>query len=207
MPSETSGTVAASGKAELYAQLLDKQVLDPARRAGYDLPVVGTSPAPEGLVTWKAPTERWWIFASHRDDPVAAEAGGLVVPPDVYSRLTELLKHGFAPDIVVVGHEMPGRWSPGDPLPEADRKRESSAQTAATAAAACARSDAARQVSRGAIKVGWTLAQAGAALAIGVGSLLAELAVSVALDPIVLAGVRVPDSDLVIWVEVARWQA
>lgn len=178
-----------------------ERLLEPARRAELNLPIVGTSTEPEGEVHWQAPSGQWWLIGDHRSDPTAEQYGGVVVPDEVQARLTRLLREGFAPDMILVGHEMPYGYSPGDPIPSlvpAPRRQLAPVavpQSTRALEAAATGTAVSLAVGRSAFRAIGVLAAKAAA----VGSALGEL------DPIVIAGVRDERSGAVTWVEVARW--
>lgn len=180
--------------------VLSQRLLTPARAAGRDLEVIGVGPPPTGETLVQEPGGRWWMFNDHRDDPLARMHGGAVVPRDVRERLEQLLANGFSADLILVGHELPGDWSPGRPIPElgpapsdAIRKSPRRDPHGAVADSAAARAIASTMRS---------LAGAGAAL----GTSLARLAGALAeLDPVIVAGAHIPNSDHLVYVEVARW--
>jgi hypothetical protein len=181
----------------------EEKLLGPARRAGYELPVIGTAMEPQGEVEYQAPKGQWWIFNYHRDDPTAALHGGVVVPIEVRQRLEQLLRHGFAPDTIWVGHEMPINWEPGQPKPDlVPQKRPATTDlvTSPRSPALPARSaEVGVAVGKGLLKVTKALVTGAAAAGLAIGSAMAEL------DPIIVAGVRDPSSGAVTFVEVARW--
>lgn len=194
----------------LLAEATRERLLGPARRAGYDLPVIGTSEAPEGEFLWQAPTARWWVFNDHRDDPTVAQYGGVVVPTDVKERLTKLLAEGFSPDLILIGHEMPDRWAPGDCVPELVPVSTQTLPRADAATPVLQRlvtSQTSRDVGVGALKVGKAAFLGGLALGVLTGQVVAAVAAAAAqLDPVIVAGVRAPGASYATWVEVARWE-
>lgn len=190
--------------------LLEERLLRPARAANQDVEVIGTSEAPEGEFLWQAPTERWWVFNDHRDDPTVAQYGGVVVPADVKERLLRLLAEGFAPDLILIGHEMPDRWKPGDPVPELVPVSTPTLPAAGAATPVLPRlvtSQTSRDVGVGALKVGKAAFLGGLALGVLTGQVVAAVAAAAAqLDPVIVAGVRAPGASYATWVEVARWE-
>lgn len=188
---------------------LNARMLDPAHRIGYELPVIGTSTAPQGEFLWQAPTEQWWLFNGHRDDPTAVQYGGVVVPPDVKERLTRLLTEGFAPDVILIGHEMPHGWGPGSPLPDlvpTPPSRLPGRPRRSTAAGSPTASHTSRNVGVGVLKLGKAVVLGGVAVGVALGAAVGAVSAAAArLDPVIVAGVRNPGTGLVTWVEVARW--
>jgi len=64
-----------------------------------------------------------------------------------------------------------------------------------------------RDVGRGALKVGKLALAGGIALGVVTGAVVAAVAAAaVDLDPVIVAGVRLPGSDVATFVEVARWE-
>lgn len=184
-------------------QRLETELLAPARRAGIELSVIGTTMEPRGQVEYQAPNGQWWIFNHHRDDPTAALHGGVVVPTEVRQRLEQLLRHGFAPDTIWIGHEMPVEWHPGQPKPDlVPQRRPATTDLVTTArrpALPAGSADFGVAVGKGLLKATKALVLGAAAVGLAVGSAMAEL------DPIIVAGVRDPSSGAVTFVEVARW--
>lgn len=178
---------------------VETRVIAPARQAGYELPIIGTSEEPQGEVLWQAPSGHWWLFRDHESDPSAERYGGVVVPDDQREKLEELLRNGFSPDLILVGHEMPQDYSPGDAVPDVVPPRQRQLGPPPS------RVWKARQpvvVDGGtALAMGRALFKATSAVVAGAVALGAALG---SLDPVVLAGVRHP-SGAVTWVEVTRW--
>jgi hypothetical protein len=183
----------------------EERLLLPARRAGYDLPIIGTSDEPDDDVYWQAPSGHWWLITDRQTDPTAEMYGGVVVPQAEREKLTELLREGFSPDRILVGHEFPTGWSPGDPTP--DLVPKASTSLAPRPALAIERRD---EIAATSTEVATTLGRAtlSATKALVVGAAAVGAAIGQAfsgLDPIIIAGVRDPRTKAVTWVEVARW--
>lgn len=186
------------------SEAVEERLLEPARRADVVVPVLGTAPKPTGRVHWQAPTGRWWLIDEFRSDPTAQAYGGVVVPAEVRGRLKDLLRAGFAPDIVLVGHEMPDRFAPGDPVPDlvpgqatpSDRMPATLVNPSTDAAL-----DAARQGSEKALAL---TRLAGKALVALVSAAAAAGSALSRLDPVIVAGVEV-EAGVFVWVEVDRW--
>lgn len=177
-------------------------MIEPAQRAGYDLTVLGTSNEPDGEMFWQAPSGRWWLFRDHRSDPTVEQYGGMVVPSEQREKLVRLLQTGFSPDIILTGHELPLGHSPGDPLPElvpTPRPQLIRPRSQRHAVLASESSHSVHMVGRVA---------SSAIKRLAIGAVSAGIAMGIAmsnLDPVVLAGVRDPNSGALTWVEVARW--
>ena len=178
---------------------VEERLLLPARRAGYDLPVIGTSEEPAGDAYWQGPTGSWWLITDRRTDPTAEIYGGVVVPEAEREKLVRLLREGFAPDRILIGHEMGPRWTPGDPIPDFVPKRPSAPQGLQRADLAVASTKATMTLGHAAVTATKALFVGAVAVGSAVGQALSEL------DPVIIAGVRDPRSGAVTWVEVARW--
>lgn len=186
-------------------EVVTTRLISPAARAGLDLKVLGEAPAPEGEFTWQADSGRWWVFNDHKADPTAAQYGGVVVPADVQERLVQLLRNGFAPDMILVGHEMSEDWSPGEKLPDLvpsttrrlpDRQAQMRGVPAITS----------RDVGVGALEVGKAAVVASMAVGVALGAVAGALMRAASeLDPVIVAGVQIPGTDVLCWVEVDRW--
>ena len=182
----------------------EESLLAPARRAQLELPVIGTSEEPHGDVYWQDPTSQWWLFSHHLSDPTAEQYGGVVVPEEQREKLVRLLREGFSPDLVWVGHELPARWSPGETLPDLVPAAPASTALAIGGGSikpelSAGSAQAAVTIGRSAFKVTKTLVVGAATVGLALGATMAEL------DPIIIAGVRHPDLGAVTWVEVTRW--
>lgn len=175
-----------------YASAVDK-LLQPAQRAGLDLPALGTSNEPKGPMYWQAPTENWWLFSDHRSDPTAEAYGGVVVPREQRKKLVRLLAEGFDPDIVLVGHELPIGVTPSDPVPDLVPVSVPGSRAIAPPSLSPGTKRTLAALLEGAVTAGSLLASTSAALG----------RAAVQLDPVVLAGVR--HDGCVVWVEVCRW--
>lgn len=184
----------------------EERLLAPARRAGYDLPVIGTSEEPDGDVYWQAPTGNWWLITDRRSDPTAALYGGVVVPDREREKLVELLRKGFSADRVLVGHEFPLDWSPGDPVPDLVPKVPSTQLVPRPSLEAARRAEIAAASTRASAMLGRAALTATKALVVGAVAVGAAIGAGfAALDPVLIAGVRDSRTGAVTWVEVARW--
>ena len=185
------------------SEAVEERLLAPARRAEVVVPVLGTAPKPTERIHWQAPTGRWWLIDDFRSDPTAETYGGVVVPADVRGRLKDLLRAGFAPDLVLVGHEMPDQYTPGDPVPNLVPEQAPASPIPATLVnpSPDAALEAARQGTKGVL----TLSRlAGKALLALVGTAVAAGSVLSRLDPVIVAGVEIRPG-VFAWVEVDRW--
>lgn len=179
-----------------------QRLLQPADHAGHSLEVLGRSEQPPNGYPWLAPTGRWWTFFEHDSDPTALMYGGVVVPAEVRSKLEQLLREGFAPDVILVGHELPARWEPGDPLPSlvpaAPPSTELPARQALYLPDPKKSADVAVRTAGALGKAAFAIGKSAAQIGVALGASLAQL------DPVILAGVRHEDGS-VTWVEVVRW--
>lgn len=186
---------------------VEARLLAPARRAGYELAVIGTSSEPDGPLYWQvAPGGNWWLFSDHRSDPTAEQYGGVVVPESERAKLARLLREGFSPDRILIGHELGPGFEPGSPLPQLVPTRAAKpavlptqSEIARQSQHAVASAETAQTLGRVAVKATVALARGALALGVAVGNVVGSL------DPVIVAGVRDPGSGAVTWVEVARW--
>ena len=177
---------------------LERQVLAPARSVGEDLALVAITEPPPPVSIMHPPQGGTWIAAYHDSDPVAQARGALHAPEAEVARLTKLHDAGVEPDVILVGHQLPDRWQPGDPVPAAYLPSEVATVDRLLATQAAA------------VGVGFDFLRAlagigvglGAATAAGVGRAADAVA---ALDPFVLAGVREPKTGLIGWVFLGGW--
>jgi hypothetical protein len=115
---------------------LEEQVFAPARSIGEELSLVAITEPPPPVKTIHPPQGGTWVAAYHDTDPIAQGRGGFLhAPEDEIERLTGLFEVVKA-DVVVVGHELPGHWRPGDPVPPAYLPGEASTASRVLAAQA-----------------------------------------------------------------------
>jgi hypothetical protein len=177
---------------------LERRVLAPARKLGEDLPLVAITEPPPPVSIMHPPQGGTWIAAHADRDPVAMARGALHAPEAEIERLTKLYDAGMRPDLILVGHQLPGRWQPGDPVPAAYLPGETSAVNRVLAAQTAALGFGLGLIQAAAgIGVGLVGAAAG-----GMGNLVDAAA---ALDPFVLAGIRDPQTGLVGLVYLGGW--
>lgn len=184
-----------------FARLLERRVLAPARAVDEELAVVAVTEPPRPVQVLYPPHGGTWIAALHGTDPVALARGATYAPPREIRRMKQMRRAGVDPDLVLILHELAGHWRQGDPVPDAyaPGARATVGRVVATQA--------------GMFEVGRTLLRAAAGAteraARGIGAATvgaaAGLAEVVALDPVVLGGVRCPDTGLVAWVKLASW--
>lgn len=171
------------------AELTERRILNPARRAGHELTVIGPSRLPrrEHVIvrTPKGP----WLLVDHRDDPTTDPyRGKLPIPKDILTTLTKLDDAGACPDHIWIGHELPKQWKEGDNLtnliPPPARLRQRDELLTKT--------------------IRTTLHLTGKALTAAAVAALSPLAL-IGTDPVLLGGVQHPTEPVVVWVELARW--
>ncbi len=102
------------------ARRVERQVLAPARMLGEELSLVAVTEPPPPVSIMHPPQGGTWIAAYHDSDPVALARGGYLHAPEAeIERLTRLYEAGVDPDAILIGHQLPGHWRPGDPVPPA----------------------------------------------------------------------------------------
>lgn len=175
---------------------LERQVLAPARSLGEELALVQITEPPPPVSIMHPPQGGTWIAACHDTDPVVAARGGYLHAPEAeIERLTQLCEAGVEPDVILIGHQLRGRWRPGDPVPPAYLAGEAARVNRVLAAQA------------GAVEVGVGLLRAALKMGAGIGAAAFAGAVALGsgplLDPFVLAGVK--HGGLVGWVPLGGW--
>lgn len=174
----------------------EHRMLAPARKAGYELRLVGATVLPQRQTIAKT---QWgtWLFVNHLDDPTADQYGGRIpIPKDQMLQLATLDCHGVHPQHVWIGHELQPTWKEGDPasplVPPPSELREKDERLRLRLQA----------LSQLYLKlVGGIIGGAGA-LPIAAGAALVSGA---GLDPIVFGGVQHPELPLVQWAVLAQW--
>lgn len=182
----------------MFDRLLEQCVLAPARSAGEELSVVAVTEPPPPVTVWHPPEGNTWIAARHDADPVALGRGALHAPEREIARMKRLSRAGIRFDVILIGHELPGRWYPGDPVPEAYELGAKAAHQRTVTA------------QRTAFELAAVLLQAvvgSAALAVrGVGMATAGAAAALStLDPLVLGGLADPATGQIAWVYLGGW--
>jgi hypothetical protein len=176
--------------------LTEERVLSPARRAGYELRLVGATVLPQRQVIAQT---QWgkWLFVNHAEDPTAMGYGGKIpVPAEHLDKLVRIDRAGAHLDHVWLGHQLADIWQEGDavPVPTPRELREKDERLQLHIARA------AKLYLRGA----GALVTAAAAAPLAFGGGLASLGAG--FDPIVLGGVQHPDYPVVQWVLLAQWE-
>jgi hypothetical protein len=99
--------------------------------------------------------------------------------------------------VILIGHQLSGRWHLGDPVPPAYLAGEAARVNRVLAAQA------------GAVGIGWGLLRAAFKAGAGFGAAAvtgaAAIGTAVALDPFVLAGVREQKTGLIGWASLGGW--
>jgi hypothetical protein len=162
------------------AALVERRMLAPARRAGYELRLVGATVLPQGQTIERT---RWgtWLFVDHMDDPTAKQYGGRIpIPALQIARLNELYRADVNPQFVRFGHQLPDDYREGDPLVPVPRELREKDERLRL----------------------WF-----ASLADLVMGAAASFATSgVGLDPVIFGGVKHPKLPLVGWCALAQWE-
>jgi hypothetical protein len=177
---------------------LERRVLAPARRIGEELSLVAITEPPPPVSIMHPPQGGTWIAARADCDPVAEVRGALHAPEAEIARLAKLYEAGVDPDVILVGHQLPDRWQPGDPVPAAYLPAEVATVDrllATQAAVAGIGFDFLRTLAG--IRVGL-----GAATAAGISRAADAVA---ALDPFLLFGTRDTESGLIGWTFAGAW--
>lgn len=181
---------------------LERQVFAPARSMGVDLEVSVVTDPPPPIEFKRSPAGTWWVASSFDVDPIALANGGLTTaPPDVVAELRALRAAGVDFEFIFILHELPKEWTPGTPIPRM--------QLAGTGDDAAAVVNMQKAVFAAGLDALRTTAQVAGIAARGVATAgavaIAGMAVGVALDPVVMGGVKDPGSDRIAWVPLAAW--
>jgi|ERR1700729_175377 len=162
------------------AALVERRMLAPARRAGYELRLVGATVLPQGQ-TIERTQYGTWLFVDHIDDPTAKQYSGQIpIPTRQITQLDEMYRAGVSPQYIRIGHQLPDDYQEGDPLvPNPRHLREKDERLRLWLAKAA---DLFKGAASG-------LAAAGAGL-----------------DPIIFGGVQHPERPIVGWCVLAHWE-
>lgn len=176
--------------------LAEHRMLSPARKAGYELRLVGATVLPQRQTIAKT---QWgtWLFVDHADDPTAKQYDGKIpMPEEQIARLAELDRLGVRPQLVWIGHQLPDGYVESEPLPKLVpvprdlREKDERLKLRLTRATDL--------FVKGVATTLTVAALAPSAVAVG--------AVGIAgLDPIVLGGVKHPGLPFVEWCVLAQW--
>lgn len=179
-------------------ELAEQRMLAPARRAGYELRLVGATVLPQRQTITRT-QHGTWLFVDHLDDPTAAKYDGEIpVPRDQIPLLIELHRQGVQPDLLWLAHQLPDDYDEGEPfpqlVPEPRPLRELDERLTLQLAKAL------RVYLKGVLIL---LGMAASAPLVVVGG--AATAVGVGLDPIIFGGVKHPQLPVVMWCALAQW--
>jgi hypothetical protein len=170
----------------------EHRMLSPARRAGYELSLVGATVLPQRQVITRT---QWgtWLFVDHVEDPTAQQYKGKIpIPAAQHEKLVRLDQFGVSPDVVWLGHQQPTGWEEGDPVvvPPPRQLRENDQRLTLQ------------------LQKTTSLFLKGAAglMTAAAAPLALTAAVGAGLDPIVLGGVRHQEYPVVQWVLLAQWE-
>ena len=195
---------------------LERRILGPIAAAGYDAPLPVLTKAPAPLEVRYTDRDTTLIAADYSRDPIVNQDGGLIrAPKSERRKFKELREHGIDPDQLWILREIPGTWRPGETPPRmiglttAQTARERHVQHLQAGAAAFVVGRALLYTAGTvfAVATGAVVAL-GAITVVGVAGLAAGAAAAPlegGLDPIVLAGVRHPETGAVAWVPIAAW--
>jgi hypothetical protein len=189
--------LSAEAEQEL-TELVEQRMLAPARKAGYELRLVGATVLPQQQTITRT-QHGTWAFVDHLEDPTAAEYNGEIpVPEDQIPWLIELGRRGVKPQFIWIGHQLPDSYRDGEPLPQLvpDPRplRELDERLTLQLAKAL------RVYLKGVLIL---LGMAASAPLVVVGG--AATAVGVGLDPIIFGGVKHPQLPVVMWCALAQW--
>jgi hypothetical protein len=177
---------------------LERRILAPARSIGEELSLVAITEPPPPVSIMHPPQGGTWIAARHDHDPVAEARGALHAPEAEIERLTKLHEAGVAPDVILVGHQLPDRWQPGDPVPAAYLPAEVATVDRLLATQATAAG------------IGFDFLRTLAGIGVGLGAVTAAgigraVDAAVSLDPFLLGGIHDPKTGLIGWVFLGGW--
>ena len=188
-------TVNATGAANVDAWAsLEGRLFLPAARAGVQPKRFAVTSTPRThLVATTLMDDHGchWVISSALADP-ATRDGRIPVPRKHLDALYRLDSAGAALDFVVIAHELPGSWRPGEPLPRLVPPPER-----------------VRRADHVVLEIGHRLLAA-AVLTLKVGAVaaaapIAAAAALAALDPVILGGVVTDDPNLTAWAVIAAW--
>jgi hypothetical protein len=176
------------------AELAERRMLAPARRAGVELQFLGTSPPPIHGEEHNL-TSGVWKFVDHVDELTARDFSGRIpIPLEQIANLKRLRDVGVRPEHIWFAHQMPPHFRPGDPTPQLvptpRELREKDERLTLTLTAAS------RLLLKG----------AGLALTAAAAPALAVAAAGAGLDPVILGGVEHPEHPLFGWCVLAQWE-
>lgn len=201
-PAGASGSLELAPRPELNLERFDAKALEirardqliiPARKAATELEIAGLTRIPTGPELVRGP-KGYWLVVDHREDPTADAKGRIPIPAAERAKLSALADAGVAPDLIILGHELPADWKPGQlagPLaPPGKAAVEAEERSLARSRALVS---GARSLIKGAA-VGTAAVAAAPLLALG------------GLDPIVLGGVCDSERSVVAWSVLCWWE-
>lgn len=165
------------------AALMEHRMLAPARRAGYELRLVGATVLPQRQTIERT---KWgtWLFVDPLEDPTAREYHGRIpIPKEQLTKLTEIHRQGAHADVIRMAHQLPDSYRIGDPLPQLVPDRPDIREKD-------------ERLRLWLTKAGDIFKGAAASLA----------ATGAGLDPIILGGVKHPERPVVGWCVLAQWE-
>lgn len=185
-----------SGIEPLLVERASERMLEPAKRAGYELALLGATVLPQQEVICRTENGTWLLVDHYKDPTRRQYKGRIPIPEAEHSLLTILRDAGVRPDIAWVGHQLPETWTEGDRL---DRLVPPPAHL---------REKDARLVQRLRAGAKLVLQVMGATVAVAGAAAMAPLAAlgTIGLDPVILGGVRHPTEPVVEWVLLAQWE-
>lgn len=199
-----SGNAEPSAVSPALSERLERQVFAPARAAGIEnLAIAAVTDPPPPTEAKRSPSGNWWIASTFELDPVARSNGGFTeAPAEIVSGLHSMRAAGVDFDYVYVLNELPPDWTPGSPAP----KMQLVGANGTGAAQVVKAQETVFAMGIEALRV---TAQAIGAVAKGTavvgGAAIAGVGQAIALDPVVLGGLKDPNSDKIAWVPLAAW--
>ena len=201
MPSLTTARRAAPQVNPAFVRLLERRMFAPARSVGEELAVAAITEPPPPVQVLHPPHGGTWIAALHDADPLALARGATYAPKREIRRMERMRRAGVNPDLVLILHELGGHWNLGDPVPEA---YATGSQAAADRPVAVQQAtfEFGRELLRAVAGAAGQAARGIGAATAGSAAALAEV---VAVDPVILGGLRDPKTGLIAWVQLGAW--
>lgn len=181
-----------------FVQLAEQRVVDPARRAGLEVPMLGATVLPQRQTICRT-DQGAWLLVDHTDDPTASHYRGKIpIPAAEIAVLRRLHDAGVHVDTVWLAHELPATYRAGDaiprlvPVPRELREKDERLTARLTTATELFLKAAALTLT--------------AAVAAPLGVIGVAAAATPGLDPVILGGVTHPTLPLVQWCLLAQWE-
>lgn len=185
-------------------ELLERQVLAPARSIGVDLPLAAVTDPPPPVEVRPSGNGTWWLASTFDADPVALSNGGVTkAPREVVEGLQALRAAGVDFDYIYLLHELPAEWTPGTPPPAMRIAWTTDDHGASVVKMQEAVFAAGLDGLRAAVKVAGIAIRGVATVGAVTGG--AAVAGAIAYDPVILGGVEDPESDRIAWFALAAW--